>query len=230
MNDANDTPSSTDTDLRGLLEEMQQQMADQRRRMEDQRIRMEEQQDRIRQLESEREDNGGAVVSRNSRTTTLKLYDELLEKYPTIAEPNFYNAELPKDHNVFDWNDFHYTQGMEYKAPPVLEHSEVSLSAQAKQHDHDLATVQGGIAHSTRFLDSLAHELIQLGIAESEVGARIFNFLNIARVSAANEASKVSRMRSDIYFTALGIKVSTSKDKSILSLEELAAKKTAAEL
>ncbi|KAG0247811.1 hypothetical protein DFQ27_001556 [Actinomortierella ambigua] len=73
------------------------------------------------------------------------------------------------------------------------------------QHDQDLATVQGFIANNTRLYGSLAHEPIQSGVAESEVKERAFDFLNIALVSAANGASKISRMRGDIYFTALGI-------------------------
>ncbi|KAF9167070.1 hypothetical protein DFQ26_005952 [Actinomortierella ambigua] len=210
MNDANNTPTSTDTDLRDLLERMQQQMEDQRVQMEDQRVQMEdqrvqmeEQQERICQLEAEMRDSQDRVISRNSRATTLKIYDELLEQYPAIGMANFFNAELTKDHDIFDWNDYHYTQGMEYKAPPVLEHSEISLPTLAKQHDQDLAKAQGLLANNTRLYDSLAHELIQSGVAESEVGQRVFDFLNVARVSAANDASKISRMRSDIYLTAL---------------------------
>ncbi|KAF9201437.1 hypothetical protein BGZ59_002730 [Podila verticillata] len=51
------------------------------------------------------------------------MYDDLLEAFPTIGQSKFFDSELPKDHNEFDWSDFHYTDGMQYKAPPVLQHS-----------------------------------------------------------------------------------------------------------
>ncbi|KAG0224697.1 hypothetical protein BGW41_004971 [Actinomortierella wolfii] len=210
--------------------QQQQQMVEQQQQMAEQQQQMAEQQRTIQRLESELGDNEGRVVFKNSRATMLRLYDELLEHYPAIGHQDFFNSELPKDHDLFDWSDFHFTEGMEYKAPPVLEHSEVSLPKLAKQHDQDLATVQGFLANTTRMYDTLAHELITLGVADSELGARLFNFLNIARYSAANDASRISRMRSDIYYAALGIKVSTNKEKPLHSLEDIAAKKAAAEL
>ncbi|KAF9367976.1 hypothetical protein CPC16_005834, partial [Podila verticillata] len=71
------------------------------------------------------------------------MYDDLLEAFPTIGQSKFFDSELPKDHNEFDWSDFHYTDGMQYKAPPVLQHSNaVSLSGPAKKHEADLQAIR----------------------------------------------------------------------------------------
>ncbi|KAF8928018.1 hypothetical protein BGZ47_001853 [Haplosporangium gracile] len=52
------------------------------------------------------------------------IYKELLDNYPAIGEPKFFDSELLKDHDVFNWNDYHYIDGMDYKPPPVLQNSE----------------------------------------------------------------------------------------------------------
>ncbi|KAG0253503.1 hypothetical protein BGZ95_006301, partial [Linnemannia exigua] len=151
-------PDDNNIDIHALIRQMQTQLL--------------QQQDRIHQLEAATIEQDGKVVLKASRTTTLKLYDELLEGYPAISEPNFFDAELPEDHDAFDWNDFHYTDGMEYKAPPVLEHAEIPLSGPAKRHEADLATVQGYMANTTRFFDTFAHEIIDSGEAGSDLGKR----------------------------------------------------------
>ncbi|KAF9963596.1 hypothetical protein BGZ73_002234, partial [Actinomortierella ambigua] len=134
---------------------------------------------------------------------------------------------------------------MVYKAPPpVLEHAEVNLSGPAKQHDHDLAIIQGYLANTTRFYDSLAHDVLELGQDETEFGIRVLDFLNLVRrltrlqletsihlhpLKHHNDATKISNMRKDIYHAHLGIKITSSKEKPLLTLESLAATKAAAE-
>lgn len=220
MSDANDIQPTPEDNVQDLLKQLFRQM--------------EIQQAEIRQLKAERADNPGTspgrVEFRQTRPTTLKLYDELLRYYPAIDTPDFYSAELPKNHSVFDWSEFHYTEGMEYKAPPVLQHAEVSLSSSSKQHDQDLATIQGWMANTTRIFDSLAHELVEMQAGDTEIGERVFECLNIVRTSVANDAARISRMRSDIYYTAMGIKGGASKDNSILSLEDVASKRAASDL
>lgn len=162
--------------------------------------------------------------------TTLKLYDNLLEKHPAISKPNFFKAKLPKDHDAFDWNDFHYTEGMDYKAPSILQHSEVTLAPAAKLHDNDLSTVQGYIASSTRFFDTFAHEIVDSGAANTDLGKRVLGFLNMVHISTANNAGNISSMQEKLYYDALGIKNGNSREKSLLTLEQLAAVKTAAEM
>jgi len=212
----NSTPPDDNIDIHAVIRQMQNCI--------------QQQQDRIQQLEAATSEQDGRVVFKTSRATTLKLYDELLEVYPAISEPNFYDAELPKDHEVFDWNDFHYTDGMEYKAPPVLEHTEVSLSGPAKRHEAELAAIQGYMANSTRFYDTCAHEIVNSGEASSKIGKRMLSFLNTIRISAANDASKISRLRENLYYDALGIKHGNNKERSLLTLESLAATKAAADM
>ncbi|KAG0273297.1 hypothetical protein BGZ95_010879, partial [Linnemannia exigua] len=91
---------------------MQEQMQQQQAFMQQQQHLLQQQQTRIQQLEASNSEQDGKVVYKNPRATTLKLYPELLEAYPAIGETKFFNSELPKDHEVFNWNDFHYTDGM----------------------------------------------------------------------------------------------------------------------
>jgi len=175
-------------------------------------------------------EQNGKVVYRNARATTLKLYQELLDVYPAIGEPKFFDSELPKDHEVFIWNDYHYTEGMDYKPPPVLQHSEVSLSETGKRHERDLVSIQGYLAHATRFYDTFAHEIVRDGDADSDLGKRALGFLNTVRISTAHDASRISRMRESLYLDELGIKHGNDKEESLFTLESLAAKKAAADL
>lgn len=147
-----------------------------------------------------------------------------------INEPNFFKAKLPKDHDAFNWNNFHYTEGMEYRAPSVLEHPEVSLVPAAKLHDADLSAVQGYITMSTWFFDTFTHELINSGEAETDLSIHTLGFLNTIHILAANDAANISGMWEKLYYDALSIKQGHNKEKSLLSLEELAATKAAAEM
>ncbi|KAG0014466.1 hypothetical protein BGZ81_000434 [Podila clonocystis] len=180
---------------------------------------------RLQQLEG-----NDMYVTSKSPATTLTPYPELLEVYPAIATPNIYRAKLPKNHDAFDWNDFHYTKDIDYKAPAVLEHSaEVTLAPLAKKHDTDLSTIQGSMATSTRFFDTFAHELVLHGDAESELGQQMLNFLNTVCIAITHDISEISEMRENIYYDALGIKHGNRKEKYLLALDELAATRTAAE-
>ncbi|KAF9120399.1 hypothetical protein BGX30_003199 [Mortierella sp. GBA39] len=145
----NPTAPDVDIDIHTTLRLMQEQMQQQQAFMQQQQVLLQQQQSRIQQLETSSGEQDGKVVYK-PRATTLQLYQELLDVYPAIAEPKFFDSELPKDHDVFYWNDFHYTEGMDYMPPPVLQHSEVSLTDTAKRHERDLATIQGYLAHTTR--------------------------------------------------------------------------------
>ncbi|KAG9062269.1 hypothetical protein KI688_006601 [Linnemannia hyalina] len=218
----NPTAPDVDIDIYTTLRLMQEQM-------QQQQLLLQQQQARIQQLEAESVEQDGKVVCK-PRATTLKLYEELLNIYPAIGEPKFFDSELPKNHDVFDWNDYHYTEGMDYKPPPVLQHSEVSLTDAAKRHERDLATIQGYLAHTTRFYDTLAHEIIKNKESDSAHGKRTLGFLNTVRISASHDASRISRMRENLYLDELGIKHGNDKEESLFTLESLAAKKAAADL
>ncbi|KAG9060776.1 hypothetical protein KI688_008894 [Linnemannia hyalina] len=229
----NPTAPDVDIDIHTTLRLMQEQMQQQQEQMQQQQAFMQQQQNllqqqqaRIQQLETESIEQDGKVVHK-PRATTLKLYQELIDVYPAIAEPKFFDSELPKNHDVFEWNDFHYTEGMDYKPPPVLQHSEVSLADTAKRHERDLATIQGYLAHTTRFYDTCAHEIVNSGKVDME---HILSFLNTVRISTSHDASRISRMRENLYLDELGIKHGNDKEESLFTLESLAAKKAAADL
>ena len=219
---SNSTAPNVDIDIHTTLRLMQEQMQQQQHLLQ-------QQQARIQQLEAESIEPNG-LAYKNPRATVIKLRQKLLDVYPAIGEPKFFDAELPKNHDVFNWSDFHYTEGMEYKPPPVLQHSEVVLADAAKKHERDLVSIQGNMAHSTRFLDTLAFELVEDGDEESDVGRKVLGFLNTFRISLAHDASKISRMRENLYLDELGIKHGNDKEESLFTLESLAAKKAAADL
>ncbi|KAF9274118.1 hypothetical protein BGZ88_003256 [Linnemannia elongata] len=222
----NPTTPDVDIDIHATLRLMQEQMQQQQALMQQQQRLLQQQQDRIQQLESSNLEQGGKVVYKNTGATILELYQELLDVYPAIGEPNFFDSELPKNHEVFAWNDFHYTEGMDYKPPSVLQHSEVTLSDTGKRHERDLIAIQGYLAHTTRFCDTFAHEVIKSGVYDSALVKRTLGFLNTVRISIAHDASRISRMRENLYLDELGIK---HKEESLFNLESLAAKKAAAE-
>ncbi|KAF9014682.1 hypothetical protein BGZ52_006443 [Haplosporangium bisporale] len=58
----------------------------------------------------------------------------------------------------------------------------------------------------------------------------MLSFLNTICISAANDASKISRLQENIYYEALGIKHGNNKERSLLTLESLAATKAAADM
>ncbi|KAF9983065.1 hypothetical protein BGZ79_005834, partial [Entomortierella chlamydospora] len=198
---------------------MQEQMQQQQTLMQQQQSLLLQQQNRIQQLETSTSEQDGKVVYKNPRATTLKLYEELLEEYPAIGEPKFFDSELPKNHDVFNWNDFHYTEGMDYKPPPVLQHSEVSLPGPAKRHENDLATIQGYLAHTTR--------------STTLAPTRSSTLENPTRQSASVcsvSSTLISRMRENLYLDELGIKHGNDKEESLFTLDSLAARKAAADL
>ncbi|KAF9322970.1 hypothetical protein BGZ91_003916 [Linnemannia elongata] len=222
----NPTTPDVDIDIHTALRLMQEQMQQQEAFMQQQQRLLQQQQDRIQQLESSNLKRGGKVVCKNTGATILELYQELLDVYPAIGEPKFFDSELPKNHEVFTWDDFHYTEGMDYKPPSVLQHSEVTLSDTGKRHERDLIAIQGYLAHTTRFYDTFAHEVIKSGVSDSALGKRTLDFLNTVRISTAHDASRITRMRENLYLDELGIK---HKEESLFNLESLAAKKAAAD-
>lgn len=221
----NSTTPDVNIDIHATLRLMQEQI-------QLQQDVLQQQQAKIQRLEASNSEQDGKVVFKNQRATTLKLYDELLQKYPAIGQDKFFNSKLPKDHDAFNWDDFHYTEGMQYKPSAVVAHPKrIPLSDQAKRHEADLQTIQGYLAHNTRFYDTFAHEIISSGQANSEIGRRTLAFLNTLRISAAHDASRISDMRKDVYGHALGIKLrKDDEEEPLLTQEDLAAARTEEDL
>lgn len=204
-----ETPD-VDIDIHTTVHPMQEQMQQLQALMQQQQHILQQQQARIQQLEASIGEQDGEAVNKNAKVTTTKISQELLDVYPAIGETNFFNSELPKNHKVFNWSNYHYTEGMVYKPPPVLQHSEVTLTGAVKRHERDLITIQQYLAHSTRLLDTFAHEIVKSGEANSTFGKRTLKFLNIVRISTSHDASRISRMREKIYLDELGIEHSTT--------------------
>jgi hypothetical protein len=163
-------------------------------------------------------------------TGTLVPYQELIDKYPAILEQDFYKAELAEGHDFFKLSNYLLTEGMVYKAPPVLDHAEVKISNATKLHDNDLAAIQSRMAHHTRFYDTCAHDIVRKGWGDSEAGQYMLSFLNTIRIAAGNDTAKISKMRSKLFYNALGIKHEPAKQGSLLKVEKVAADKAASDL
>ncbi|KAG0275549.1 hypothetical protein BGZ97_010273 [Linnemannia gamsii] len=153
-----------------------------------------------------------------TQATTIRPGADMVKHYLAIVEQNFYTAALADNHKLFTLSDYHYTEGM------------FSLSNEAKKHDADLATVQTRMAHHTRFYDSFACNILENNWEDLEQGKAMLQFLNTLRIAAANDAAKISQMRSKLYYAALGIKHKPAKEGSILKVEEVAARKAVSDL
>jgi hypothetical protein len=116
----------------------------------------------FQQLEAESIEQDGGLVYKSPRATLSKLRQDVPDIYPVIGEPKFFDAGLHKTHDVFKWNDYHYTEGMDYKPPPVLQHSEASLTDAVKRHECDLVSIQGYLVQSTRVFDTVAFEIVEM--------------------------------------------------------------------
>ncbi|KAF9110404.1 hypothetical protein BGX30_007997 [Mortierella sp. GBA39] len=212
----NPTAPDVDMDVHTTLRLIQEQMHQQQVFMQQQQVLLQQQQNRIQQLEAE-------SIEQDGRLTLIKLRQDLVDVYPVIGEPKFFDSELPKKHNVFNWNDYNYTdtEGMDYKLPPVLQHSGITLTDTAKRHERDLVSIQGFLAQSTRFFDTFAFEVLEDGDEQSDLGKKILGLFNTVRISTAHDASRVSRMRENLYFDELGIKHGNGKEESLFTLESL---------
>lgn len=164
----------------------------------------------------------GKVVFKNNRATILKLYDELVEEYPAVYSPDFYVKELEKDHELFDWEDFHQTEYMEYEPPAVLEHGEVRLPDHSRKAELMAIGAQKDIAKFTRMWDTHAHETIQSGDNRTPYGRKTLALLNTSRIYAGHLAAKWSRFREGLYYEVLGIKQGQPRDRFIKTVAEVA--------
>ncbi|KAG0343001.1 hypothetical protein BG005_002571, partial [Podila minutissima] len=162
------------------------------------------------------------VVYKSERATTLLQYLALQEQYPVVTQTNFFNTVLPAGHGHFDWSDFHYTDGMVYKPPPVMEHQVLVLPESARKHELDLVKAQGFIANATQMYDTFADDIIDLDDVVMELGQKTLAFLNTLHILASNDTSKLSVMCKDIYLWQMELTTTEPQDNAILTLEDLA--------
>jgi hypothetical protein len=69
--------------------------------MQQQQAPLQQQQARVQQLEAESIEQDGRLVYKNPRVTLIKLRQELLDVYPAMGEPKFFDLELPKKSRHF---------------------------------------------------------------------------------------------------------------------------------
>ncbi|KAF9370597.1 hypothetical protein CPC16_003589 [Podila verticillata] len=172
----------------------------------------------------------GKVVYKNDQPTSLLQYPALQEQYPAIMQTNFFNTVLPKGHDHFDWSNFHFTEGMEYKPPLVMEHQVIVLPDAPHKHELDLARIQECIANATQMYDTFADEIMDSNDIETNLGQRMLAFLNTLCILASNDASKISVMRKDIYLRQMQLSTTAPQQNAILTLNKVATRRAMAEL
>ncbi|KAF9370789.1 hypothetical protein CPC16_003470 [Podila verticillata] len=172
----------------------------------------------------------GKVVYKSERATTLLQYPLLQEQYPAITQTNFFNSVLPKGHDHFDWSDFHYTEGMVYKPPAVLEHQVLTLLEADRKHEANLVRSQELITNATRMYNTFADEIVDSDDLHTDLGQRTLVFLNTLRILAANDASLLSSWHKEIYLRHMALLTSEPNSDAILTLEDLAKRRATAEL
>ncbi|KAG0075993.1 hypothetical protein BGZ93_004050, partial [Podila epicladia] len=220
MSDATNSPASFDTAvLLAKIDSLSRKLDAQQHTIEELRI-----------ASADGDLRPGKVVYKSERATTLLQYPALQEQYPAITQTNFFNTVLPTGHGHFDWSDFHYTDGMVYKPPPVMEHQVLVLPELARKHDLDLVKAQGFIANATRMYDTFADDIVDSDDVDTELGQKTLAFLNTLRILASNDASKLSVMRKDIYLRQMELTTTEHQDNAILTLEDLAKRRATAEL
>ncbi|KAF9923740.1 Type I transmembrane sorting receptor [Linnemannia zychae] len=211
FHDNNTFSSYESSDVKHLLQQMQQfqqklqlQQESFEKRFQAQQTRIQEQQSRIQKLEDASIEQEGKVVYKNARATTLKPYHVWSTTFHQLWIETILCQIFP-NHDIFDWSDFHYTENMEYKAPTVMEHSEVFLPDALRKVDNFLATVQGHMANSTRLIDTGAHELIDMDQDETLAGQYMLVLLNTMRVLSSLDATRISQFRKSLYLDQLVI-------------------------
>ncbi|KAG0073846.1 hypothetical protein BGZ93_004680, partial [Podila epicladia] len=80
--------------------------------------------------------------------------------------------------------------------PPALP-SVVQCSSSFKTHDGQLARIQGDIAHLTRPIDQLLHQILSAGDVPEESEVLFVNFANHMREQLELLASKITTVRMD---------------------------------
>ncbi|KAF9128173.1 hypothetical protein BGW39_005305 [Mortierella sp. 14UC] len=172
----------------------------------------------------------GVMVEAQRKAGHSRPFRELVDKKPTILEQDFFKAELADGHDIFKPSNCLLTDGVVFKAPLVLSHPDVKLSNVTKLHNNELAAVQSRKAYHTRFYDICAHDIVRMSEADSEAGRCMLYFLNTLRIAAGNDAVKVSKMPSKLYYYELRIKQEPVRQGSLLKVEKVAADNAASDL
>lgn len=113
----------------------------------------------------------------------------------------------PEDPRVFfrrtvsadDWNNLlrRYPKNTRVSYDPPALPSVVQCSTTFKAHDGQLARIQGDIAHLTRPIDQLLHQVLSAGDVPEESEELFVNFANHMREQLELLASKITTVRMD---------------------------------
>ncbi|KAF9944076.1 hypothetical protein BGZ72_002823 [Mortierella alpina] len=98
-----------------------------------------------------------------------------------------------------DWNNSlrRYPKNTRVSYDPPALPSVVQCSSTFKSHDGQLARIQGDIAHVTRPIDQLLHQVLSAGDVPAESEELIVNFANHMREQLELLASKITTVRMD---------------------------------
>ncbi|KAG9069566.1 hypothetical protein KI688_010470 [Linnemannia hyalina] len=99
------------------------------------------------------------LVITKPRPTYIVPTKSLLAIYPVIAlQKDFFRAKLDPADKFIDMSDFHFMEGMDYDAHPLLDVQQkgLRLNDDKRFAEKELAKIQTRLAHLTRPLDTLA--------------------------------------------------------------------------
>ncbi|KAG9071692.1 hypothetical protein KI688_005905 [Linnemannia hyalina] len=99
------------------------------------------------------------LVITKPRPTYIVPTQSLLAIYPVIAlQKDFFKAKLDPAEKLIDMSDFHFVEGMDYDAHPLLDVQQKGLQLNEDNSfaEKELARIQTRLAHLTRPLDTLA--------------------------------------------------------------------------
>jgi hypothetical protein len=168
---------------------------------------------------------GDPHISTAARSTTLKIYEELVAVYPPIIPHNFYHSRVDEAESPpYTMSDFHYTEWMDYHSPPLAEFDAAkTMSPAAKTLDRKLATLQGKLAHITRPLDTYAHDTVNRKGHFEEEGKHGLKMAANVRLMLGDLAAQISATRKRHILATLNIHLPATKESNpIITTEEAA--------
>ncbi|KAG0292762.1 hypothetical protein BGZ98_002474 [Dissophora globulifera] len=147
------------------------------------------------------------------RSRILVLSDDLKEVIPAIAGKDFFNEPADAADDTIFTEDVMFPKNPEqqYSAPAM----ELPWPDKAKTHqafDKTLAKIQDRLAFITRPMDEFAVYAFS-NIEDPGIRQAVFDYTQIVRSQMAITARQITRMRTDNYVWAKGLKPALDKSK-----------------
>ncbi|KAG0199671.1 hypothetical protein BGX33_011500, partial [Mortierella sp. NVP41] len=170
-------------------------------------------------------DDSTLVISK-PRPTYIVPTQRLVSIYPVITlQKDFFKAKLDPAEKLIDMSDYHYLEGMEYDAHPLLDVQQKGLQLNNDNSfaEKELARIQTRLAHLTRPLDSLAL-MAAKDNTENVWKDRAVALASTIRYLAGDIAAQANESRQNILYRQMGLGDPTPKPAAV-TLAEVAERK-----